>query len=663
MNILRKGSASKTSHRRSSDKAKGRLRPQPESLEARVVLSSGDWSMYNFDIAGTRDNTAEKTLSPSNVGNLQVQWSFPTKGVVAGTPAVVNNVVYAGDSTGVFYAVSSNGNLLWKTQVTGAIEDSPLIMGHTAIFGTLSGFVYGLDTRTGAVEWQTQPDTDSRAAIYGSATPVGKNVAIGVASTDEGSPLPPTTRGSLVLLDPNDGDIIWKTLTVTDAEFAQGATGAAIWSTPTYDPSTHLIYAPTGNNYSDPITATGDAMVAFDARDGHIVWDNQRTDGDNWNPLFTPLAPDFDFGDSAHIYTLPSGEKVVSAGQKSGFYHVLDAKTGAVVNQIQISPGSTLGGLFATAALDPETGVAFANDRFPQANGPATGELAAIAPDASHVLWTFSTPTPAQSGVALANGVVYFQDLGGTFYALDEQTGAVLAQIASGGSNSGPAISNGQIYLGQGNILGGGGAGGIVALGLGSQTQQSPFVQTNLVSNVPGLAEITDPNLKNPWGVSESPTSPFWVSNQGTSTSTLYTVTSAGVSKSALVVATPTTNAGPQGPTGQVFNTTPSFILNGKPATFIFADLNGTISAWNGGSAATAEVNTPGAVYTGLAIATNPAGSSFLYAANGGQNRIDVFNSSFVPQTLAAKPSWILCSRRTCTSCRSTCRTSAAIFM
>src|SRR5262249_52339388 len=75
---------------------------------------------------------------------------------------------------------------------------------------------------------------------------------------------------------------------------------------------------------------------------------------------------------------------------------------------------------------------------------------------------------------------------------------------------------------------------------------------------------------------------------------------------------------------------TPLFLVNGQPAFFIFANLNGTISAWNGGTTAHIEWTTPGAVYTGLAIATNTQGS-FLYAADGAQNRIDVFDSAFAP--------------------------------
>ena len=167
-------------------------------------------------------------------------------------------------------------------------------------------------------------------------------------------------------------------------------------------------------------------------------------------------------------------------------------------------------------------------------------------------------------------------------------------------------------------------------------TMQAPtlfaasFLQTNLVSDIPGLAAITDPKLKNPWGVSFSNASPIWVSNQGTNTSDLFTVHGLSVTQNALEVSIPTTASGPQGPTGQVFNNTGAFLVNSSPASFIFADLNGTISAWNNSAGTTAQLKgfgTPGAVYTGLAISNLPI--PLLYAADGAQNRIDVFDGSF----------------------------------
>src|SRR6185369_270237 len=130
-------------------------------------------------------------------------------------------------------------------------------------------------------------------------------------------------------------------------------------------------------------------------------------------------------------------------------------------------------------------------------------------------------------------------------------------------------------------------SGVVAALGSGIHTAKADYIQTNLVSDIPGLARITEPLLVNPWGISRSPTgSPFWTSNQGTSTSTLFAVTgSTNVTKVNInppngFVAIPTTPAGPQGPTGQVNNTnTASFQLtpgvSSTSSRFIFANLNG----------------------------------------------------------------------------------------
>jgi uncharacterized protein (TIGR03118 family) len=169
----------------------------------------------------------------------------------------------------------------------------------------------------------------------------------------------------------------------------------------------------------------------------------------------------------------------------------------------------------------------------------------------------------------------------------------------------------------------------------GTWRAEADYVQTNLVSDIPGLATILDTSLVNPWGISHSATSPFWVSNQGTNTATLYAVTDIlNVTKNALTVAIPTTASGPQGPTGQVNNTGMSFQIGAAPApaAFIFANLNGTISAWNNSAGTTAviQATTPGAVYTGLAI--NQAPEPRLYAARAGG--IDVFNGSFQPVIL-----------------------------
>ncbi|HWE36085.1 MAG TPA: TIGR03118 family protein [Isosphaeraceae bacterium] len=170
------------------------------------------------------------------------------------------------------------------------------------------------------------------------------------------------------------------------------------------------------------------------------------------------------------------------------------------------------------------------------------------------------------------------------------------------------------------------------------------YQQTNLVSDVSGLAAVTDPNLKNPWGMSAGPGSPLWVSDQGTGVATLYT--GAGQpfppppnGPLVVTIPPPAGSAANGNPTGQVFNGNANDfnLTTGGHAVFLFASLNGTITGWNGASGTNAQlaVTTPGAVYTGLAIGDSSQGT-VLYAADARNNRIDVFDSTFHPTHFAA---------------------------
>jgi uncharacterized protein (TIGR03118 family) len=204
-------------------------------------------------------------------------------------------------------------------------------------------------------------------------------------------------------------------------------------------------------------------------------------------------------------------------------------------------------------------------------------------------------------------------------------------------------------------------------------------LQTNLVSDLPGVAQVLDPNLVNPWGISESSGSPFWISDNNSGQSTLYNVpgtNGTAISINGLVVSIPTPGdpTGASGaPTGTVFNidggSTGGFVINGVDrngnpssgsAVFLFATEDGTIVAWNpgvnpagsdpakAGTFGTIAVDNSGnnftepdpalqtgAVYKGLAIATDPnTGTTLLYAANFRSGQIDVFDTNFHPATL-----------------------------
>jgi uncharacterized protein (TIGR03118 family) len=166
-----------------------------------------------------------------------------------------------------------------------------------------------------------------------------------------------------------------------------------------------------------------------------------------------------------------------------------------------------------------------------------------------------------------------------------------------------------------------------------SNTALAQYQLTNLVSNQFNNAQADDPLIVNAWGLARSATSPWWVSDQGSGWSTLYTA--AGV-KQSLVVSIPAAAGLPVGqPTGIVVNpsTSGEFAVQGQQAIFIFDTLDGTISAWAPGvspfSAQKVIDNSANkASYTGLAVTNNTSGNS-LFAVDNANNVVDIYDGTF----------------------------------
>src|SRR5262245_58057904 len=221
-----------------------------------------------------------------------------------------------------------------------------------------------------------------------------------------------------------------------------------------------------------------------------------------------------------------------------------------------------------------------------------------------------------------------------------------------------------------------------VAVSSENKNDKVVVLETDLVADNPALLDnngivhsafILDPHLVNPWGVAEGPSSPFWVADNGDGVSTLYRVPGAGNTAVSMVnmifsIPSPGDPLGRSGtPTGAAFNTDiagQGFKVIGvdrsgnaaaAPATFLFATENGTIVGWNptinppnfdlnqagtyGIIAKDNSVNpsaAAGAVYKGLAIATDAAGKTFLYATNFRAGTVEVYDDSFTPATLPA---------------------------
>jgi uncharacterized protein (TIGR03118 family) len=166
---------------------------------------------------------------------------------------------------------------------------------------------------------------------------------------------------------------------------------------------------------------------------------------------------------------------------------------------------------------------------------------------------------------------------------------------------------------------------GLLAMAAKAQdTATNSYTQTNLVSDIAGMATFTDAHLVNPWGLSRGASTPWWVSDEGTGVSTLYSGT--GAVESLVVTVPPASGTGTGTPTGTVD-------VGGK---FVFVTLDGTISEWSSGTKAVIKVNNSGsgAVYTGVTLAKNGTVET-IYAANSA-GKVEAYTTAFARVTLAS---------------------------
>ena len=476
------------------------------------------WTTAGQNLQNTRYQSSESKIGISNAGNLAVKWQFTTGGDVSATPAVDGTTVYVPDWKGNLFAIDQKtGTQIWSHKVsdyTGVANDyvrsTPAIAGSKLIFGDQGGVLgagarlMAVNKQTGSLLWVTQVDSHAYAIVTQSAVVDGAVVYVGVASFEEAAAafIPGYTccsfRGSVLALDANTGQILWKTYTVP-----LGYSGGAVWgSTPAVDHKRNTLYVDTGNNYSLPAAvqqciaqANGnavaeqacispdnhfDSVMALDLTTGAVKWATAALPFDAWNGgcIFgnaancpTPAGPDYDFGQGPALFTVNTAgsggpRDLLGAGQKSGQYWALDPSTGAVVWWTQVGPGGIIGGLLWGSATDGNRiYVADANSSGTawtllgsgsQAGTSVTsGFWSAIDAATGAILWQTADPLGAQvpGAVSAANDVVYgcSLDSQGHMYAFNAATGAQLWSFASGGScNAGAAISGGTVYWGSG---------------------------------------------------------------------------------------------------------------------------------------------------------------------------------------------------------------------
>lgn len=248
------------------------------------------------------------------------------------------------------------------------------------------------------------------------------------------------------------------------------------------------------------------------------------------------------------------------------------------------------------------------------------------APCASNAVIEFIEHTVAGTRMGTSGGVAFEFD----WTPPASQAGTVVLYAAGNAANGDGNLTGDRIYTSSIEI----------APTAPPSVPSTAYALHNLVSDVSGLADHTDPNLLNPWALALNATGGFWVANNHSGTATVYNGAGESVPSGNPAIVKIAGASGNASPTGEVFNGGPGFeIAPGAPALFIFAAENGTISGWNptfdpSNTKLMADRSGSGANYKGLALGSNASGP-LLYAANFAGGTIDVFDATYQPTTVS----------------------------
>jgi polyvinyl alcohol dehydrogenase (cytochrome) len=476
-----------------------------------LSVKDGDWNGWGNDTDNSHYQP-KPGLSAADVPKLKLKWAFgfPKDTAAFSQPAVVGGRLFIGSASGTVYSLDAATGCIYWTYAAGAgvrtaISIGKLPNGKWAIyFGDIRTNAHAVDADSGKQIWKVKLDEHPAARITGAPVLADGRLYVPVSSIEEAVGTGAkyqccTFRGSVAALDAVTGNKIWQGYTVSDPAKPYksnksgtqllGPAGAAVWSAPTIDKKRKLVYASTGNSYTDVDISTSDSILAFDLNTGHLVWAAQVQPRDNFivgcpSGVNCPESngPDFDFGSSSILRNLPGGKQILIAGQKSGAVYGLDPDNrGKILWQQRPGKGSALGGVEWGHAADTRQVYVAISDRITRDGTPGlyAFDIATGAPK-------WSTPTPAPQGrapkgqpaaITVIPGVVFSGALDGHFRAYSTDKGEIIWDFetakpfetvngvaAKGGSIDGPApvVAHGMVYTNSGYGQFGGQGGNVL---------------------------------------------------------------------------------------------------------------------------------------------------------------------------------------------------------
>ena len=483
-----------------------------------INLKATGWNGWGNDLDNTHFQP-KPGLKAEDVPRLKVKWAFAYPGTTAvGQPTIIGNRLYVTTGTGEVMCLNAQtGCAYWATSVGSMVRTAVSIGAlppgskakYAAYFGDTRANVYAVNAETGEQLWKINLDQHPVARITGAPVLHGNRLYVPVSSVEEAISRGDKYecckfRGSMAALDAATGKLIWQSYTITEemkpykknstGTQLYGPAGAAIWSAPTIDAKRGVLYAGTGNSYTDAETKGSNAVIAFELATGKIRWVNQVLPNDNFimncrqpgqGNCPEKAGPDFDFGSSTILRKLPNGKDVLLAGNKAGILFALDPdNAGKKLWETKLGAGTALGGIEWGFTADT------ANVFVPIADPPIgtatrTPGLAAVKIASGEKLWF--TPAPvvkcawgatrcsnAQSQAATSiPGIVFSGTSDGHLRAYAMNDGKIVwdADTAAAGYDGingkpakGGAVDGGGVTIANGIVYLNAGFGGVIGM-------------------------------------------------------------------------------------------------------------------------------------------------------------------------------------------------------
>ncbi len=487
---------------------------KPDWFDESALPDARGWG---FDPGNTRFVPKEiGGVEAGDLPRLKLKWAFAYPGAVRARsqPVTAAGALFVGSHDGTVYALDQKtGCIHWTFEASAEVRTSLVIRPWKTedgkaqrgmlFFGDLVGNVYGIDIRTGELIWREKAHPHPNATITASPALFEDRLYVAVSSLEVATAADPNYeccnfRGRLNAFDAETGRLIWAADTIEEPlretgrnaygvpQF--GPSGAPIWAGIAVDPGRRRLYVGTGENYSSPASKTSDAILAFDADDGRMLWARQMTENDVWNMgcevedranCPEEEGPDFDFGAAPILARLSDGRDVILAGQKSGDVHALDPdRDGAVLWSRKVGRGGIQGGVhFGMAALGDILFAPISDfDDGHDYGVAAQPGMHALDAHTGEILWSNLTPdtcagkefcSPGISAAVTAiPGAVVAGAMDGVLRAYDAATGKVIWSFDSNrsfaalggaegrggsfGGATGPVFKNGMMFVNSG---------------------------------------------------------------------------------------------------------------------------------------------------------------------------------------------------------------------